>query len=563
MPGKFDITISATDKATAVADKVFNAVAKIEKPISDLGKASKRTFEVAGAERFGKSISNIGTSALRAVSDLKSIGPLGFIGSLGTIGGLAELSDRWGRLGNQLVNTAAVANVSASNLSRMRSAAQLAGGSGDALSSSLASLADVTNDALNGRNNTALGTLQQLGVHLARLKDGSIDTRKEFLDLLDAIQQQPNAQTQNLLARTFGIDSGLLTSDVRKRGAGGFLDAERRARERGDQIGEDQIKGMKDLGDSWLNLKSSISGVFNRVEANLGPATKSVVDWFDRHIKGNTEDLAGAVEAVSAAGAAAGVAALPGVTSSLLAGSLTAAAGGALGAGGVALGAGALYFAGMKSGAAMGKLAEPSGLMSAEGFGISIPSSTDEAGRAIAIPPSVASRAGAAVVGRGGRFNNPLNLMPGGIEARYGSEEAGIEAAAENLLAYRDKYGTDTVSGIVSRWAPSSAGNDVGSYIHDVTQRTGFAPNEELDLHNPQVLSTLIGAMGRHESGREISPELIASAVADALSRQPIGVNLNVTMSGAPKDTRVTATDENGYDVPVRVQFRLPASERP
>jgi hypothetical protein len=153
--------------------------------------------------------------------------------------------------------------------------------------------------------------------------------------------------------------------------------------------------------------------------------------------------------------------------------------------------------------------------------------------------------------------------MPGGREASYASMNDGLQAAAENILANNDRYGINTISGIVSRWAPPGE-NNTAAYVSDVSRRTGFGPNEQLDVHNPQVLEALLNAITHHEVGTDAgSHAQLAEAVVDALARKPIAVHLEVTMSGAPTGTRVTATDSAGSPVPVNVSVRSPLSPSP
>ena len=189
----------------------------------------------------------------------------------------------------------------------------------------------------------------------------------------------------------------------------------------------------------------------------------------------------------------------------------------------------------------------------------------DDTGKLIQIPasPSASFSAAPSPTGSslGMRSNNPGNLQPGGHEASFTSMHDGLKAAAENILAYNDKYGMNTISDIVSRWAPPGQ-NDTASYISDVSRRTGFAPQEKLDVHNPQVLEALVNAIAHHENGTDAASHTqLAEAIADALSRKPMAIRIE--LAGAPAGTRVTATDNAGNAVPVRVNVRMPLSPSP
>lgn len=101
----------------------------------------------------------------------------------------------------------------------------------------------------------------------------------------------------------------------------------------------------------------------------------------------------------------------------------------------------------------------------------------------------------------GNASNNPGNLrVPGSKTAfqQFDSPQAGIKAADNQLVTYWEKHHLDTVSGIINRWAPPSE-NDTGSYIRDVSSRTGFDPDKPLDMSDPKVRAALEAAMFKHE----------------------------------------------------------------
>lgn len=107
------------------------------------------------------------------------------------------------------------------------------------------------------------------------------------------------------------------------------------------------------------------------------------------------------------------------------------------------------------------------------------------------------------------RNNNPLNLRyaPGAGKrdgfAAFGSTEEGFLAGARQLHRYGSgaTFGTpvNTVSGIISKWAPSSE-NDTQSYINNVVARTGYKADEKLDLNDATVLAKLMAAMSKQEN---------------------------------------------------------------
>lgn len=135
---------------------------------------------------------------------------------------------------------------------------------------------------------------------------------------------------------------------------------------------------------------------------------------------------------------------------------------------------------------------------------------------------------------RGIRNNNPLNIVRSderwqgevnGHDARFAAfatPEAGIRAGAKNLLAYQKDHGLDTVSGIVSRWAPATE-NDPDSYIAAVSKALGVKPDDKLDLREGGVMSKLVAAMIHAENGQQpYSDAQIAAGVDAALGKAPL-----------------------------------------
>lgn len=117
---------------------------------------------------------------------------------------------------------------------------------------------------------------------------------------------------------------------------------------------------------------------------------------------------------------------------------------------------------------------------------------------------------------RGERNNNPGNIERTGINWLGMSPEQpderflsfvepkyGIRALAKLLINYAGK-GVDTVSEIISRYAPGSE-NDTASYIAAVSRSIGVDPNVRLDFRaNPELLFALVKAIIKHENGRVI-----------------------------------------------------------
>lgn len=123
--------------------------------------------------------------------------------------------------------------------------------------------------------------------------------------------------------------------------------------------------------------------------------------------------------------------------------------------------------------------------------------------------------------------NNPGNLRkPGGWGFQsFGSEADGVKAIARQLSLYQNRDHLDTVRGIISKYAPPSE-NDTEGYIASVSKRTGFDPNQKLDLNNKDQMSALISAITKQENSKS---NYTPKAVVEILDSTGGSVNVNAS----------------------------------
>lgn len=123
---------------------------------------------------------------------------------------------------------------------------------------------------------------------------------------------------------------------------------------------------------------------------------------------------------------------------------------------------------------------------------------------------------------RGIKNNNPGNIRHGdpweGRDdlqddldfIRFKEPKWGIRAIALLLIAYRDRHGLRTIKGIINRWAPPKGRGpggaytqDTGKYVSHVSDLTGFAPDQDLDVSDFATAKALVQAIIRHENGQQ------------------------------------------------------------
>ncbi len=127
---------------------------------------------------------------------------------------------------------------------------------------------------------------------------------------------------------------------------------------------------------------------------------------------------------------------------------------------------------------------------------------------------------------RGIRNNNPGNIRWGddwqGLVpesqrtdksfCQFSSPEYGIRAMIKIIQNYNRKYGINTVSGIISRWAPSNE-NNTDAYINHVCNGTELTRDQVVDVFNKVFMTELIKSIITMENGSQpYSNEVIDKA---------------------------------------------------
>jgi hypothetical protein len=136
--------------------------------------------------------------------------------------------------------------------------------------------------------------------------------------------------------------------------------------------------------------------------------------------------------------------------------------------------------------------------------------------------------AGAAGYGepRGIRNNNPLNLEyrqgQGAVSSDgrfgvYANMEGGVAAASRQLLLYQDRDHLNTLKSIINKWAPASDNNDTAGYVKQVSGMLNIDPDQQIDLHDQNMMAALVIAMAKRETGKKLAPDVVLRGVGQAL----------------------------------------------
>lgn len=124
---------------------------------------------------------------------------------------------------------------------------------------------------------------------------------------------------------------------------------------------------------------------------------------------------------------------------------------------------------------------------------------------------------------RGIRNNNPLNIRIGNKWLGEVNEPTdkdfeqftkmvfGLRAGFVLLRRYIQRYHLQTISDIISRWAPPSE-NHTSKYVEFVAQRLEISPLDKIAFEDANTMCSLVSAMCKMECGEEIDIRLIYTA---------------------------------------------------
>lgn len=85
---------------------------------------------------------------------------------------------------------------------------------------------------------------------------------------------------------------------------------------------------------------------------------------------------------------------------------------------------------------------------------------------------------------------------------RFSAPEYGIRAIIALLRNYQRKYGLNTVTGLISRWAPSNE-NNTAAYVRGVAKALAVAPGAVIALSDKNTAIRLAKAIIQHENGSQ------------------------------------------------------------
>ncbi|MBB2196556.1 phage tail protein [Gluconacetobacter sp. 1c LMG 22058] len=291
------VTISAVDRVSSVVDRINGRLDRMRAPVDRMRASFGRFASLSGLSQLNNGMVRVSRSALGAFRTMGQIVPvLGTITSAASVAGLYRLSSAWARFGTDLRTASRAMGMEPQRLQAMRNAAQLAGGSGDAMGEALQQLSSTRWEAANGFAPEAAAQFQKLGISLQELQ--TIAPDKMFERVAKRIRETRDPAARTIAAvQIFGAAAqGLMPI---------FQQTERqyqaniRLAERYGVMNERGADAAANLQRSMTGLGLAAEGFGNSLAEAVEPALRPIIDGMAEWISANrtwiSQDIAGYV----------------------------------------------------------------------------------------------------------------------------------------------------------------------------------------------------------------------------------------------------------------------------
>ncbi|HHS9743008.1 TPA: hypothetical protein ACTW90_005492 [Raoultella ornithinolytica] len=526
MSNSFDFELVAGDQATEAIERINEAIRdlepKLDKTKEGLQLGGQETLD--GLNGFISRFENLSKNArdnVQYIGDmvppLKMVGELaGKLGALGVVGaagyGLKQVAYGFREASREAYNLDAAAKnagMRVDDFSRLSGAMRILGADGDSANTSIEGMAKSLKEAASGANGQVLGALAQIGVQIQKNNDGSVDTLRT-LESIARVFPTLRPDQQKSVSDALGLTPemlALMREGVRMKAL----------LAKSDELGltvdpelNQKLSAinstMNELGAAWDGLKSrSKNSLFKGLlsDGSVKDGLEGVTDLFSHG------DLTGFSHALGFVSSKDADKLRRIQRDKALYNTLTRRERGAVDAGIMTDAVRQRYDAQYRPGDLAEQLSNDLSI-------ILPPGSATSRGNVNYNQPSNQAL--------GLRNNNPGNLRVApnatGVNrgfVTYDNSNDGLAAMARQLMLYGDR-GNNTLNSMIHTYAPRSE-NDTQSYINSVSAATGFQPQQRMDLHNPEVLKSVMAAMIQHENGAQpYSEDDIRAAIQTAIS---------------------------------------------
>ncbi|EHH6323798.1 hypothetical protein J8Q16_004193 [Escherichia coli] len=510
MSNSFDFELVASDQVSEAIDRINEAVRdlepKLDKTKEGLKLGGQETAD--GLNGFISRLENMSKSArdnVQYIGDmvppLKMVGELaGKMGTLGLVGaagyGMKQVAYGFREASRQAYNldvSAKNAGMRVDDFTRLSGAMRILGADSESANASIEGIFKAFNEAASGKNEGVMAAMAQIGAQIQKNSDGSVNTLKT-LESIAKIFPTLRPEQQKSAADALGMTPEMLAL---------MREGERMKKllAKSDEFGLtvdpglnqqlSEVNGtMNELSASWDGLWQRSKNKALKTILSDGSVKDGLEGVTDLFTNGDFTGLSHALGFINSNDAAK----LRRIQNDKeLYNSLPRSERGQVDAGFMTDAVRKRYDANYR----------------ATDFALQLQNDLS----AISQPQSNVAR-GNVPYGEtrnnaiGFRNNNPGNLRvaanatgKNGGFSTFANDADGRAAMARQLMLYGDR-GNNTLDGIIHTYAPQSE-NNTRAYIDSVSKSTGFGAQQRINLHDPDVLKTLMAAMIKHESGAQ------------------------------------------------------------
>lgn len=568
MGEQFDFDLVANDDASKQIDNIVRSVQSLYPPLNKL----KGGLKLGGQETLNgldsiigqfKILNTFAKDGVQLIGDM--VPPLKMVGGLSlglgaaaagiykTAAGMREA----GKSAQELSTSAQNAGLSVEQFTQLSGAMKILGVDADSAKQSVESLYGVFNEALQGRNNEALSLLNQIGVQIAKNKDGTADLIGTMRNL-SKVFPSLSSQNQKKVSDILGMDA----NDLKLLRSGKFDELMDKSKSFGlavpDGLNEDLtgINGaINEMSAAWDGLKQKTKGGFYGLLLSDGSVKNGVEGITDLLTHGPDNFALMHAAGVTTTDEAQQL--RQGYNDPQFYKTLSATEKMAMDFGTMTDGLREKFQAyyGPKDTAnqlasdlaAALQRASSTGANSYQGVNIGQPS------------------AGVNPRARSVRNNNPWNINYAGQQgaviepgaggaarfAKFETPEAGIAAADRQLMLYYTGQSRaagnrqlTTLEQIINTASPSTDGNNTRAMIAGASREVGVNPGDQLNLSDPALRARVLTALFNQEGNNPWSSEQVKSVITGA----PVSQVQNKTENNNVSNTSTVNNTEQGQE---------------
>lgn len=302
MAAAVKIPITAIDRASMTLDKVNGKIASLQAPVRNAGRSLSRFFSLTGVSSMRKGMGDLSRTTLDTFRSVGRLVPeMGALTSAASVAGVYRLASAWAHVGTNMRTSSRSIGMDVGRHMALRNAAELSGGSADAMSGALSQLSQQKWEAVNGFAPEMAAQFQALGISMDELKKSSPEQLFDRIANKIRAIRDPAAKTIAAVKLFGQAGEGLLP--VFQQSSRAFDDNIRLAQRYGvmNDKGADAASRMQ---NAQRQLSLAVEGfgysVAEAVEPAITPVLQQMAEWIAANRAWIAQDIAGYVRQLAA-----------------------------------------------------------------------------------------------------------------------------------------------------------------------------------------------------------------------------------------------------------------------